>query len=86
MQAFLRLFYCNVCTVYGAETLRYRKPINKIDPPDTSSPRPNPELSFCFLLLFVTLERIDEKVNISRHICLLLPYASRFMETKIQKS
>ena len=37
-------------------------------------------------LLFVTLERIDEKVNISRHLCLLLRYASRFIESKIQES
>ena len=30
--------------------------------------------------LFVTLqERIDEKVNISRHLCLLLRYGSRFI-------
>ena len=36
-----------------------------------SSPRPNPESSLTFL--FVTLlERIDEKVNISRHMCLYL--------------
>ena len=36
-----------------------------------SSSRPNPESSLIFL--FVTLlERIDEKVNISRHLCLYL--------------
>ena len=36
--------------------------------------------------LFVTLqERIDEKVNISRHLCLLLRYASRFIESKIHE-
>ena len=36
-----------------------------------SSLRPNPESSLTFL--FVTLlERIDEKVNISRHLCLYL--------------
>ena len=32
-----------------------------------------------FAFLFVTLQgRIDEEVNISRHLCLLLRYASRF--------
>ena len=36
-----------------------------------SSPRPNPESSLAFL--FVTLqERIGERVNISRHLCLYL--------------
>ena len=51
--------------------------VKKVVTPETSSPRPNPESLFCFLLLFVTLERIDEKVNISRPllvvtICLLV--------------
>ena len=36
-----------------------------------SSPRPNPESSLAFL--FVTLQdRIGEKVNISRHLCLFI--------------
>ena len=40
-----------------------------------------------FAFLFVTLQgRIDEKVNISRHLCLLLRYASRFIESKIHES
>ena len=44
-----------------------------------SSPRPNPESSLAFL--FVTLqERIDEKVNISRHLLpVSLRYGSRFI-------
>ena len=39
-----------------------------------------------FAFLFVTLQgRINEK-DISRHICLLLRYASRFIESKIHES
>ena len=40
-----------------------------------SSPRQNPESSFGFSLRLV----IDEKFNISRHLCLLLQYGSRFI-------
>ena len=37
--------------------------------------------------LFVTLrERIEEKVNISMHLCLLWRYASRFIQSKIPES
>ena len=43
--------------------------------------------SAILLRQFVTLaERIDKKVNVSRHLRLLLRYASRFIESKIHKS
>ena len=43
----------------------------------------NRRLAFLFVTL---LERIDEKENILRHLCLLLRYASRFIESKIHES
>ena len=44
-----------------------------------SSSQPNPARIVVWLLFVTLQERIDEKVNISRHLCLLLRYASWFI-------
>ena len=45
----------------------------------------NPAISFSGLCAS-SLERIEEKVNISMHLCLLWRYASRFIQSKIPES
>ena len=47
--------------------------------PSMSSSQPNPARIVVWLLFVTLQERIDEKVNISRHLCLLLRYASWFI-------